>query len=158
MRAARHLMLPLAALGALGCSSTEPRPTYVSLAGTYAGPLVSTAQGLTLSATLTLAVTQNGGTLGGTYTLSGMIFNAATAQLVWTLKGSGTLSGSVAAGRNPGVTIAATFSSCPETPDAFNGSYDDTTRVATLAGSLYFFGASCEILVAFPLTITLSPS
>ena len=157
MRPTRGLALFSVAVLAAGCKGSTG-PSYPPMAGNYSGPLTSAAQGLDLGATMTLAVTQTGRTLGGTYTVTGTIINASTAQPVAAVQGSGALSGNVGTGDSPSVTLSTILTACPGTPDTFTGSYDDATRVVTLNGSLDVFDAHCQVTVAFPLVIVFSPS
>ena len=136
------------ACGSNGGSSTGPSPTYETIAGTYAGSLAGTSQGIALQANFTLTITQASGNLGGSYSIAGTLSNGV--QTV-PLQGTGTLAGTIAAGNNPSVNITVTNGVCSNVRDGFAGAYDGNNHVITLTGPVDIFDASnCQVILTYP--------
>jgi len=147
------LLLVAACNNGGGSANNVTGPTQVSydnIAGTYAGPIGGLSQGITLSGTLTVTITQSGGTLGGSTALAGSLSQSGTVVQV---TGSGPLTGSIASGHNPSVSVTASNGLCPNVPATWNGAYDDVNRVLTLNGSLYILNTSCQIVLTYTGTV-----
>jgi len=137
---------------ACGGNSTGPSPTYDNIAGTYSGALAGVSQGVTLQATFTLTITQSAGSLGGSYGISGTLYDGVSTVAV---QGTGTLAGNIAAGNNPSVNITVTSGICPNVSARFSGAYDSVNGVVTLNGTVPIFNASCQVVLNYPGTIIL---
>jgi hypothetical protein len=133
-----------------GNGGTGPSPTYDNIAGTYAGPVAGLSQGILLQATLTVTVTQSAGNLGGSYSISGTLFDGTNTVAI---QGTGTIAGTIASGSNPSVNVTARSGSCPNVAAIFSGAYDSVNRVLTLNGTLPIANASCQVVLTYPLTI-----
>jgi hypothetical protein len=145
----KQALLPLMAIAALGCgdnAGTNPL-TYNDISGTYVGALAGTSQGILLQATFTLAITQSGGGLGGSYSLTGTLSDGASSI---GLAGGGSITGSIAAGNNPSVGITAVSGICPNVTTAFSGAYDSSNHLVTLRGSIPVFDANCQVVLTYP--------
>jgi hypothetical protein len=136
-----------------GSDSTGPSTTYENISGTYVGVMAGISQGVTLDATFTLTITQNQGTLGGSYSLSGTLSDGIDVVAV---QGTGTLSGSIAPGSNPSVNVTVTSGICPSVSSTYSGAYDSANHVITLNGSAKMFNASCQVVLTYTGTIILS--
>ena len=156
MRIRTFVFAVVASLGAAACGgsdSTAPAPTYQSIAGTYSGPMTGVDQGVLLTATITVTVTQNAGSLGGSYGLSG-ILNDGVNQV--SILGSGTLSGTIAAGSNPSVNVTVA-GVCPGRSAQFSGAYDSANSRLTLTGPVQIFAADCSaVLLTYQTTFIMS--
>jgi hypothetical protein len=138
---------------ALACDGGTKPPTYEYIAGTYAGVLSGTAQGIFLQSSFTIRITQDGGTLGGTYLLAGTLSNGVTTLPV---EGRGPLAGTIEPGTNPSVSITATSATCPSVSETFSGGYNSTNHVITLTGTVNVVDAACQVVLTYPnTTITL---
>lgn len=145
----------LATSGACGGDSgTGPGPTYDSIAGSYAGAMVGLSQGIAMDATFSLTVSQNGGSAAGTWGLSGTLTDGID---VVDVAGTGTLSGTIAAGNNPSVNITVRSPGCPNYQAQFSGAYDSTNRRLTLTGPVEFFAdGTCTVVLSYPITFILA--
>jgi hypothetical protein len=145
----RRIWLPPLAALALGCgndSGTNPG-SYENIAGTYAGAMSGTAQGIVLQAYFTLTITQSAGTLGGSYSIAGTLSDGVN---VVSLLGSGTIAGSIAAGTNPNVSITATPGVCPAVRTSFAGSYGSGNHIVTLTGTVPIFDpGTCQVVLSY---------
>lgn len=112
-------------LGACGDGGTEPGPAYESIAGSYAGVMAGISQGIALEATFTLTINQTAGNLSGTYSVAGTLDDGVNSVDVL---GTGTLTGTVAAGNNPSVNITVRSGVCPNHQALFSGAYDSANR------------------------------
>jgi hypothetical protein len=145
------LSLLLAACGG-DSGPAAPEVTYDRIAGSYAGGVAGVSQGVTLSGTFTLSLTQNDGTLGGTYAISGQLSDGFD---VVGIQGTGALSGTIAPGDNPSVNLTVTPGSCSNRRASFSGAYDSTNRRLTLSGPLEIFRDDCTVALTYPSTIIL---
>jgi len=146
-----------AALSAAACGggsdSTAPAPQYQSIAGTYAGPMTGLDQGVAIAATITVTITQNAGSLGGSYGISGLLSDGVNQVSV---VGSGSLNGTIAAGSNPSVNITVA-GVCPGRTAQFSGAYDVANARLTLVGPVQIFAADCSaVLLTYQTTFILS--
>jgi hypothetical protein len=142
---------------ALACGSDSPtgppQPTYPNIAGTYAGALAGISQGITLQTTFTITITQSAGALEGSYSLVGTLSDGVITVPV---QGTGTLTGTIAAGNNPSVNFTATSGLCPNIRSVYSGAYDSVNAVITLNGTLNVFDLNtCQIVLTYPGTIIL---
>lgn len=146
------LLLPLAAL--VACSSKDATgPTYANIAGTYNGVLVGSTQGVVLQATFSITVTQNLGSLSGSYGLTGTLNDGVS---VVAIQGVGSLTGTIAAGNNPSVNITLRLAGCPNYRANFSGAYDNTNLKLTISGPVDILNNSCAVVLSYPTTIILS--
>ena len=144
----RSAILPFALVLASACSgnsSTGPKqgPTYDNIAGTYTGPVTGLTQGIALSATATVTITQNDATLGGSYGLSGVLTDGVS---VVNIAGSGNLTGTIASGNNPSVNVTVS-GVCPGFQAQFSGAYDTANQRLTLTGPVQIFSNDCSAVV-----------
>lgn len=145
----RKLVILFAALAAFACSGdsgTGPK-SYADISGTYAGGMSGTTQGILMQADFTLTITQSGGTLGGSYGLTGTLTDGVSTVSVI---GSGSITGSIAAGNSPQVTVTAQSGICPSVTTAFSGSYDTINRIVTLRGSIPVYDlTTCQVVLDY---------
>ena len=101
-------------LAACGGDSTgpgdNPGPTFENIAGTYAGVLAGTAQGIALNGTFSITVTQSAGDLSGSYSTTGTLTDGIDTV---PFQGSGSLTGTINSGTNPSVNITFRLGECP---------------------------------------------
>lgn len=142
------------ALSGCGDSGTAPEnPTFNDISGTYAGTMAGTAEGIDLNATFTLTITQNGGSLGGSYSLSGTLADGSQTADV---QGSGPVTGSIDAGNNPSVNLTVESGLCPNYSASFSGSYDTANSRLTISGPVEILSADCQVLITYQSTIVLT--
>ena len=147
------------ALAVAGCSKSSPtgpgsQPTYNSVAGSYAGPMSGLNQGIAIVATLTVTITQNDGTLGGSYGLSGTLTDGVN---VVDITGTGTLSGTIASGNNPSVNVTVRSGDCPAYSAQFSGAYDTANSRMTLTGPVQIYATDCSrVAITYPTTFILT--
>lgn len=144
------LLAPI--LAACGDSGTEPRERYESLAGSYGGVMAGISQGILLTAEFSLTLSQNQGALTGTYAMTGFLTDGFYEVQIL---GTGTVTGSIAAGPNPSVNLTVLPAGCPNQPAQFSGSYDSTNRRLTLAGPVRIHDEGCGVLLTYPMTLVL---
>ena len=142
-----------AASACAGDSGTGPR-SYQSIAGSYAGTMVGLSEGVALNSTFGLTISQADGSLTGSWGLSGTLSDGVNSANV---AGTGSLTGSVAAGNNPSVNITIRTPACPNYQAQFSGAYDVSNRRLTIAGPVEFFADnSCTVVLSYPTTIILN--
>ena len=149
MRYNRTVVLALAAVAfaCKGDTGTGPSsPTYETIAGTYAGSMAGTSQGVLLQANFTLTVSQTTGNLGGSYSIAGTLSDGVTTV---PMQGTGSVAGSIASGGNPSVNLTVTSGVCSNVRDTFSGAYDSVNRVITLTGPVDIFNASCQVVLTY---------
>ena len=151
----RVRLLSLAALLVLpacgGDNGTGP-PTFENIAGTYAGALAGTAQGVVLAATFSVTFTQSDGDLSGSWGLSGTLNDGIS---IVSIVGSGALTGTIASGQNPSINITVT-NPCPNYQAAFSGSLDSANNLITLSGPIDILDTNCVVVLTYPSIIILS--
>lgn len=144
------------AVGLAGCGGdgAGPSASYDSVAGSYAGVMVGVSQGIGLTATFSLTITQNGGSLSGSWAIQGVLddgFDTADIQ------GTGTLTGTVATGNNPSVNIAIRSGFCPSYQANFSGAFDSANQRLTITGPVEILDAgNCGVLLSYQATIILN--
>lgn len=146
----RKLVFPIIALAALtaacgGDNGTGPQ-SYADISGTYAGAMSGTTQGILLQADFSLTITQSGGSLGGSYGLTGTLSDGVTTV---SLIGSGSITGTIAAGNAPQVTLTARSGLCAGVTTTFTGSYDTVNRIVTLRGSIPVTDTNCQVALTY---------
>lgn len=147
----RPRLLVLAVVLLTACeSSTAPSASYGDLSGTYTGVMTGMSQGVALDGAFSLTISQNGGSLSGTDAVVGTLDQDVPVS------GTGTLSGTIAAGHNPSVNIVATESGCPNVHSTYSGSYDTANRRLTLTGPLYVTYDDCSIALTYQMTFILN--
>ena len=154
-RSALLLFALLSSVGACGSEGgTGPGQTYESIAGSYTGTMVGLSQGVALNATFALTISQSGGTTSGTYGLSGTLNDGI---FLVNVAGTGTLSGTVAAGTNPSVNMTVRTPGCPNYQAPFSGAYDSANRRLTISGPVEVFADnSCTVVLSYQSTIILN--
>jgi hypothetical protein len=157
MRRGCVVLLIGALIGAGACGGdggTEPGPAHESIADSYAGVLIGISEGVALNSTFSLTIAQSGSALSGSWGLSGTLNDGVTTLDV---AGTGTLTGSIAAGNNPSVNMTVRVPTCPNYQAQFSGAYDVSNRRLTIAGPVVFFAAnSCTVVLSYPSTIILT--
>ena len=143
---------PTPALAAIlilaACGGTSP-DEYEDLSGSLAGTIEGTGTGVTLSGNLSLTVTQTGGELTGTSAIDATI-NLAGTEISW--NGSVPFTGTVAAGSDPGVTLAITDAEgCPD--NTFSGTFTSSTKELTVTGTLSLYGDQCTPVASIAATV-----
>jgi len=137
-------------LAAVGCA-TEPAPT-LDVSGTFVGSTFGIQQGRRLDLNLSLALTQHGGTLSGTYVALGRWRILDPFFLDY----ESTVTGTVGSGDTPLVGIVLLRSSCPGYRAHFGGHYG-TDSVLTIQGPFDIFeSGSCSIATSYPITISMT--
>ncbi len=139
--------------GGDGGGGTGPSATYASIAGNYAGVLAGNAQGIALNATFSLTITQAQGSLGGSYAIQGALTDGVSTVPI---QGTGTLSGSIASGGNPSVSLTVTPGPCPNRAATFTGTFDTANRRLTISGPVYIFDSSCTVQITYQSLIVLA--
>lgn len=134
-----------------GGDSTGPA-AYENVAGTYDGDLIGVSQGVALSATFSITLTQNGGSLGGSYAITGTLYDGFVYV---DIAGTGTLTGNVASGNNPSVNLTVRPGSCPTRTATFSGTYDSANRRLTMTGPVQIFDAQCVVFLTYHTTFVL---
>lgn len=155
MRVTRVLCASAAAV-TIACSgdSTGPSSRFENVAGSYAGNTSSTSQGVRLSATFSVTMTQSSSSMSGIWGLQGVLDNGLNTAVV---AGNGPMSGTVSSGKNPSVTVVVRSTACPNYQGTFSGSYDSATGRLTLSGPIDFFGTnSCNVVLSYQSTIVMS--
>ncbi len=147
------LSLILAACGGGGDGPSAPAATFADISGGYNGRLVGISQGVALDATFSVTLTQNGGTIGGSYGISGAITDGFNVEVV---SGSGTVAGTVATGTNPSVNLRLRFGGCPNNPMDYTGAYDQANRRLTLTGPVDIFDNQCRVALRYNSVIILT--
>lgn len=139
------------------CSSdkaTSPSPSHDSIAGNYGGALVGTNQGVTLTSTLSLTIGQTGGTLSGSWALSGILSDGFNRM---DILGTGTIAGTIQPGNNPSVSVTITPAVCPNRATSFSGAYDSANKRLTLTGPIQIFDTTtCNALLTYSSTVILN--
>lgn len=144
--------------GCGGPSPASPTPasqtTLQNVAGTWTGRVGGVSQGVTLDGTMTLTLQQSLGVLSGRYDVAGTLTNPTQ---VAQLRGSVTLTGTVASGPNPAVSFTTTSVQCPSLPsETWSGSYASGTGVLTIAGTAHVLDERCTIVLRYRETILLN--
>ena len=152
-RFARVALLALLALPVSGCgdSATEPEG-YADISGHYAGVMAGISQGIALDADFSLTITQDRGTLSGSWSLSGVLTDGLDAVA---LLGTGVLTGSIDAGHNPSVNMALQSGACPNWTGHYSGTFDSANRRLTMSGPVDVLGDACEVLLSYPMNMVL---
>lgn len=156
MRTTSWALISVLALSAVGCggdSATAPATRYDTVAGSYGGPMIGITQGVALNSLFSLTVTQNAGTLGGTYGLSGTLNNGIAAVDV---AGTGTITGTIESGTNPSVNFTVRPGFCPSRTAQFSGTYDSTNHRMTMTGPVQFFDQACSVVLTYQMTFILN--
>jgi hypothetical protein len=135
------------------CNEEIVLPAYETIAGGYSGELAGWREGIFLDATLSMMLTQEGGTLAGTYSVFGTLTNA-DAQTG--LERSGAVAGSIAEGSNPAVDFTLTPETCPTRTETFTGTYDTASGVITVTGNVVLFDSECATLLYYPMLLSLT--
>ena len=122
--------------------------SFETLAGTYVGPLIGTSQGVILGANLSVTITQSSGSLSGSYAISGTLTEGA---VVVAILGTGSFTGTIAAGLNPSVNLTLT-NQCPNYSASFSGALDSANNLLTISGPVHVLD-SCTILLTYQSTL-----
>ncbi len=133
-------------------TGTSPGPSYETLVGTYVGAMVGLNQGVALSADFSMTFNQTGGSLSGSYAISGTLTEGA---VVVAILGSGSLTGTIAAGLNPSVNFTLS-NQCLNFSPSFSGAFDSANNLLTISGPVDMLEADCTIFLTYSSTILLS--
>lgn len=137
-----------------GDSGTGPTPSYNSIAGSYSGAMIGNSQGVALAATFSLTIAQNQGSTSGTWALTGTLNDGVSSLPV---SGTGTMTGTVAAGNNPSVNLVIKTSLCPAYQAQFSKAFDTANQRLTISGPVEFFANnSCNVVLSYNTTIILN--
>lgn len=130
-------------------STTSPTGGYADISGSFAGPISGTSQGVTLDATISLTITQSGGSFSGTEAVVGTL-NGIPGS------GTGTFTGTIAPGNNPSVNLTVLDADCPAYHEPYSGTYDSANRRLTMTGPFPVFNPDCSVALVYTLTLVLS--
>jgi len=146
-----------AVLGSVACGGDATGPgngNYQQVAGSYAGPLNSVEGGVLLEGTLSFTLTQDDGTIGGSWAMSGTLFDGVTLVEI---QGTGPIVGTIAAGGNPSVTFQTRNPGCPNITSTFSGVYDVANQRIPVTGTAQFFNSqTCQVFHSHPLQLTIT--
>jgi hypothetical protein len=146
--------LLLAATIACSGDSTGPGRTFENIGGSYDGSLVGISQGVALDATFSLTMNQTSGNITGSWALQGILDDGFDTFLA---QGTGSITGTIAAGSNPSVNLTVRTGECPNYQAHFSGAYDSANRRLTISGPVDFFAANtCTVVLTYPSTIILT--
>ena len=136
------------------CGESTGPSNYNSIAGSYSGAMIGLSQGIALNAIFSTTIAQTAGNTSGTWSLSGTLNDGVSTLNV---VGTGTLSGTVAAGNNPSVNLTIKTPLCPNYQAQFSGAYDSVNHRLTITGPVEFFAAnSCNVALSYQGTIILN--
>jgi hypothetical protein len=141
-----------------GCSRDSSAPTqassnYSAIGGSYNGQILGSSQAYALASTLGFTFVQTGGTFSGSWTLNGTLF---TGQVSSAAAVTGTFTGTMTAGADPGLSLTIKVPACPDFQAQFTGSYAPATRQVTLTGPMVVFAnGNCSTALTFQTTVTL---
>lgn len=155
MRIFRRLAVAAVLLtAACGGDATGPSgDSYEQVAGSYAGPLNSIENGVLLQGTLSITLTQSGGTIGGSWAMTGTLYDGVTLVEI---QGTGTIVGTIAAGGNPSVSFQTRNPGCPNISSNFSGVYDVANQRIPVTGTAQFFTLpGCQVFHSHPLQLTI---
>lgn len=129
-----------------GCGLTSP--DYDDISGTWNSPVSGTLGPYTISGTIALSLTQQDGDLAGTWNSSQEVGGI-------TFVGGGSIEGTIAEGRNPAVSITASYptGTCYQ-PMHFTGSNNSEARELTVSGSVAYYDG-CSVIGVATLTLRL---
>jgi hypothetical protein len=143
----------IVAVAACGSDASGPGTTYENIGGSYSGQMGGTTQGVALDADFSLTLSQNAGSLNGTYALQGELSNGLNFVNV---QGTGVIAGTIASGNNPSVNLTVTPASCPNNRANFSGTYDVANRRITLIGPVDFFDNNCVTVLRYQMNFVLT--
>lgn len=146
-----------AALFAAACGGDATGPgnsDYEEVAGSYSGPLNSIQSGVLLQGNLSFTLTQNDGAIGGSWAMTGTLFDGITLIEV---QGTGTIVGTIASGGNPSITFQTRNPGCPNVTSTFSGVYDVANQRIPVTGTAQFFTLpGCQVFHSHPLQLTIT--
>lgn len=152
-----RFLLPLALLAVSACggdSPAEPALAHESIMGAYVGVMGGVSQGVTAALDFSLTLGQSSGDIAGSYAIAGTLSDGV--QYV-DVQGTGSVTGTIAAGSNPSVNLTIRSSVCPAYTARFSGAYDGTNRRLSITGPVEFFGANgCSVALSYPTTLVLT--
>ena len=141
----RRLITIAATATAIACAGTDP-PEHDDVSGLYQGPV----SGSGVSGSISLTISQKGGSLSGTWAASlTIVYNGDT----FTSEGSGTFTGTIEAGVNPQVDLVAT-GACNATAN-YTGRNNSELRTMTVSGPYPMYDAACQRIGNLVLTLAL---
>lgn len=157
MMNASRVMAIVSVLSTAACGGDATGPgasNYEQVAGSYAGPLNSIQSGVLLQGTLSFTLTQNDGAIGGSWAMTGTLFDGITLIEV---QGTGTIVGTIASGGNPSITFQTRNPGCPNITSTFSGVYDVANRRVPVTGTAQFFNSqTCQVFHSHPLQLTIT--
>jgi hypothetical protein len=140
-------------LAGCGDSTTGPETTYEDISGSYAGVVTGLTQGIAMESDVSFTITQNQGELSGSWALSGIITDGVDFVEV---QGTGTLSGTIAAGTNPSVNLTVRTSFCPDHAAEFSGAFDSANQRLTISGPIDMLNDACNVVLRYESTLILT--
>lgn len=143
------LVASLSACGGEG-PTAPPEPTYHSVAGSYGGTMFgSHPDDWTLEMDFILSIRQTQGVLTGNYRVEGILTDDLDGSM-YPISGTGDLEGTIASGDFPSVRFDIIPDLCPNLTETWTGTYDQTTRVLNVRGTVNVFDVdTCENLLLF---------
>jgi hypothetical protein len=97
---------------------------------------------------------QTSGNITGSWALQGILDDGFDTFLA---QGTGSITGTIAAGSNPSVNLTVRTGECPNYQAHFSGAYDSANRRLTISGPVDFFAANtCTVVLTYPSTIILT--
>jgi hypothetical protein len=151
----KNFVLVLLAVASVGCSdaSGPSEASYANIAGAYAGVMAGTTQGVALEAAFTITLTQNQGSISGSYSMSG---DVTDGQLIVDVLGTGTVTGTISDGSNPSVNLTLRTGFCPSYTAPFTGTYDSANARLTLTGPVDILADDCTVALRYPMVLILT--
>lgn len=140
-------------VSAVACGTTEPAPTFLDVSGKFTGSSFTIQAGRRVDQALSLMLTQQAGTLTGTYTALGITHDGELPVLI-DIEGSFT--GTVGSGDNPLVGLVFQRPNCPGYQAHFGGHYNGTDSVLAISGTFDFIEGTCVIDKAFSMTFLMT--
>lgn len=149
----KRVLFILLAFVACGDDTTEPTTDPPNIAGAYATNVSTSANDILLDAAVNILLDQDGGTLSGSYNITGTLTDDDTNIISY--ESDGTITGTISGGDTPTITLTARPTACPNTTAIWSGPYDAETGAMALSGSIIVFGESCSIDMTFAPTMIL---
>ena len=143
-----------ALLAACGEAPTQPLPTNddPTLSGKFRGGIQAVDADVTLTATLTLELTESAGGLVGTFALEGTIDDGASRLGV---AGYWPLVGTVTADDDAAVFLTGAPDGCPAYTTDFTGTYFRRTGVLYVGVGIAILDDTCTPFLSYPVAVSL---
>lgn len=150
------LIAVLTSTVACGEGPTTPQPTQENIGGNYSASVTGVSQGVVLVGTYRWTITQNGTIVGGNWTTQGILTDGMQSL---TFGAAGTLSGTIAVGDSPSVSMELKLPECPDMSESWVGTYASASRQLVLKGSFLIVTIgtnSCTVELSYPMTLVLN--